>query len=272
MVYQNRKKILNYAVVNLLGNVIKEPSVEFLRSTQIAKLIYQNVDVPYLMSISDEMKSITDGSVSVSYSSNRYMELNKFGVNKGDNLMAIYIALLRGINVGGKNMIKMADLKRVFEAMRLCDVQTYIQSGNVLFKSNEKEEPLRKKIEHEIEAAFGFSVAVVLRTAEELERIILNCPFSAEEVSEAESSAVEESLYVSLLIHAPSQEKIERLKAFRSESDEYRIEGREVFLLFRYSIRNSKLVSNLQKLDAAVTIRNWNTINKLAVLAKAMEA
>ena len=63
--------------------------------------------------------------------------------------MIIYnIALLRGINVGGKNIIKMADLKRAFETIGLGSVQTYIQSGNVLFKSNEEEEPLRKKIEH----------------------------------------------------------------------------------------------------------------------------
>lgn len=185
--------------------------------------------------------------------------------------MTIYIALLRGINVGGKNIIKMAELKRVFEAIGLYEVQTYIQSGNVLFKSNEGEEPLGKKIEHEIEAAFGFSVTVVLRTAAELEQIILNCPFSKEEVYEAESSSEAESLYVSLLTHAPSQEKIERLNVYRNESDMYQIIGREVFLLFRNSIRNSKIANNLQKLDVPGTVRNWKTINKLTVLAKAME-
>lgn len=174
--------------------------------------------------------------------------------------MTIYIALLRGINVGGKNIIKMAELKKVFEEIGLCDVKTYIQSGNVLFKSNEDEESLRKKIEHEIEEVFGLSVKVVLRTAEELEQIILNCPFS-----------MEESLYVSLLTHAPSKENIERLNVYRSESEEYKIVGREVYLLFRNSIRNSKLANNLQKLDVPATVRNWNTINKLVTLAKNME-
>jgi len=76
--------------------------------------------------------------------------------------MAIYVALLRGINVGGKNIIKMSDLKRTFEAMGLCRVQTYIQSGNVLFESNEKEKLLRKRIEHEIELALiGFGVMIL---------------------------------------------------------------------------------------------------------------
>ncbi|MDF2677276.1 MAG: hypothetical protein K0Q97_1594, partial [Bacillota bacterium] len=89
--------------------------------------------------------------------------------------MTIYIALLRGINVGGKNVIKMAELKRAFEEIELCEVKTYIQSGNVLFKSNQEEELLRKKIEMKIEENFGFSIIVVLRTIAELEQIILNC-------------------------------------------------------------------------------------------------
>ena len=181
--------------------------------------------------------------------------------------MTTYIALLRGINVGGKNIIKMSDLKQVFENMGLCQVKTYIQSGNVLFKSKEGEAPLRKKIEYEIEKAFGFSVYVILRTSSELEQIIKNCPFSEEQVP---SSKIE-SLYVSLLLHAPLEENIERLNAYRNESDDYQVEGRDVFLLFRNSIRNSRLASNLQKLDVASTVRNWKTINKLFVLAKAME-
>jgi uncharacterized protein (DUF1697 family) len=186
--------------------------------------------------------------------------------------MTTYIALLRGINVGGKNIIKMIDLKRVFEAMGLCEIQTYIQSGNVLFKSNETEELLRKKIEHEIKVTFGFSVTVTLRTSEELEGIIRNCPFSAEEVLKAESTSEGESLYVAFLTNAPLQENIERFDTYRSESDEYKIVGREVFLLFHNSIRNSKLANNLQKLDVPATTRNWKTINKLAILAKAKEA
>lgn len=127
--------------------------------------------------------------------------------------MTIYIALLRGINVGGKNMIKMFDLKHVFEGMGLCEVQTYIQSGNVLFKSNEEEEPLKKKIEHNIQETFGFPVAVILRTATEIERIIHSCPFSEETISEAESSGEGESLYVSLMDKVPLEENMERLSS-----------------------------------------------------------
>lgn len=182
--------------------------------------------------------------------------------------MTLYIALLRGINVGGKNMIKMADLKRIFEAIGLGQVRTYIQSGNVLFESNEEEEPLRERIEHEIKTVFGLAISVVLRTAAELEHIVLNCPFTAEEILNAESSAEGVSLYVSLLMQSPSQEAIERFDTYRNENDEYRIEGREVYLLFRHSILKSKLANNLHKLHVPATVRNWKTINKLAVLLK----
>lgn len=185
--------------------------------------------------------------------------------------MTIYIALLRGINVGGKNIIKMADLRSVLETMGLKEVQTYIQSGNVLFKSDQEEESLRLMIGQGIEAAFGFFVQVILRKAEDLEWIITNCPFSAEKIKEAEASSEGECLYVSLMMHAPTHEKIECLKTYKIDSDEYKVDGREVFLLFKNSIRNSKLVSNLHKLDVPATVRNWKTINKLYALARSME-
>lgn len=185
--------------------------------------------------------------------------------------MTIYIALLRGINVGGKNMIKMADLKQALEAIGLLKVKTYIQSGNVLFKSDEEDETLHKKIESKIEEAFGFQVAVILRTAEEIKQVVDNCPFSDKEILEAESTSEGECLYVSLLSQVPSEEKLGKLSAYKGENEEYRINGREVYLLFRSSIRNSKLANNLQRLDVPSTVRNWKTMNKLVALAKEME-
>lgn len=185
--------------------------------------------------------------------------------------MTIYIGLLRGINVGGKNKIKMAELKHMLENMGLDCVQTYIQSGNVLFQSNEREEVLRQRIEQEIETVFGFPVIVMLRTAAELEQIIQNFPFSEDVVAEVEASSVGESLYVSLMVEAPAQEAVDRLSAYGSHGDEYCVEGREVYLLFRHSIRNSKLANNLKKLDVPATVRNWKTLNKLSAMAKAME-
>jgi len=218
----------------------------------------------------------------ISNSSNASMVLYKSGVIKckilrfifilrsGYNL-TVYIALLRGINVGGKNIIKMADLKRVFESIGLCEVKTYIQSGNVLFISNEAEESLCNKIEHEIEKVFGISVKIILRTSKELEQIIMNCPFTKDEVTEAENIAEVESQYVALLAHNPLKEKIECIDLYSSESDKYHIVGRDVYLLLYHSIRKSKLANNLFKLNVSTTVRNWKTISKLVILAKNME-
>lgn len=181
--------------------------------------------------------------------------------------MTIYIALLRAINVGGKNKIKMEALRHMLEAMGLHQVQTYIQTGNVLFESSEEAEPLRIRIEQEIKAVFDLDIAVIMRTAAELEQILQNCPFSEAEILKAEATAVGESLYVALLSQAPLQEKVERLKGYASEGDAYQVIGRDVYLLFKDSIRTSKVAINLQKLEVPATVRNWKTLNKLRDLA-----
>ncbi|MDF2608144.1 MAG: cytoplasmic protein [Bacillales bacterium] len=184
-------------------------------------------------------------------------------------LMKTYIALLRGINVGGRNKIKMADLKEMLESIGLRKVQTYIQSGNVLFESNETEEILKIIIEKEIENKLGFFINVVLRRAEELERVINNCPFSDEEINEAESLNSEgESLYVAFLDQTPMAENIETLNKYKHESEDYRIIQRDIYFLFHSSIRNSKLVNNLHRLGVSATVRNWKTVNKINELSK----
>jgi uncharacterized protein (DUF1697 family) len=184
--------------------------------------------------------------------------------------MAIYIALLRGINVGGKNIIKMAELRKTLEQLGLLRVQTYIQSGNVLFESDEDEESLRKQLENEIENVFHISLAVILRTVEELNFIAANCPYTAGEIAEAESMSDAESLYVAFLPKEPSKESLARLEVLQTENDQLRTKGREIYLLYRHSILKSKLANNLPKLDVPATVRNWKTVSKLVTLANAM--
>ena len=183
--------------------------------------------------------------------------------------MTQYIALLRGINVGGKNIVKMSDLKRMFEELGLQLVQTYIQSGNVLFKSDKTEEMLRQTIEQEFASVFGFPVIVVLRTVTELNQMIRECPFSKEAIAAAEEASAAESLYVALLLQAPAEESVERLNPYRSKNDDFCIQRRDVYLLFHHSIRVSKLANNLSKLDVPMTVRNWKTVTKLMQLAAA---
>lgn len=167
--------------------------------------------------------------------------------------MIAYIALLRGINVGGKNKVKMEALKQMFVRLRLCQVQTYIQSGNVVFKSTEAEEALQRKIEDEFKQLFGFSVVVILRTAEEIRTLIANCPFAKKDIGEAAPTA--EHLYAAFLLKAPAGDDIEKLSVYRQEKEEFHISGRDICLLLPHSIRDSKLANNLQRLDVPMTVR-----------------
>ena len=180
--------------------------------------------------------------------------------------MTLYLALLRGINVGGHKKIKMADLKSMLTDMGLGRVQTYIQSGNVLFESEDDAETLTTKIEQEIERVFGFSAAVMLRTYEEWQAVMAHCPYSFDSLAEGES------IHVNFLTEAPSQEDIDSEPDLSGEIDEYTNIGRELYLHLRQSILDSKLPTKLAKLGAPQTSRNWQTVAKMASLADAMHA
>ncbi|MFK9092055.1 DUF1697 domain-containing protein [Bacillus salipaludis] len=176
--------------------------------------------------------------------------------------MTIYIALLRGINVGGHHKIKMVDLKSLLETMGLQKVKTYIQSGNVLFESEEEEKQLSHRLEAEISTTFGFPVPVVLRTSEEFEQIIRDCPFSTDTLKEGES------VQIAFLADKPSEDCINHLGSYKTDMEEYSIEGKNVYLFFRQSIRDSKLAAQLPKLGVPATVRNWKTVIKLGKMAK----
>jgi len=186
----------------------------------------------------------------------------------------IYIALLRGINVGGNHMIKMADLKSLLETFGLKRVQTYINSGNILFDTDEKAgkeagqeagqeaDELRKRIEQEIEVGFGFPAPVVLRTAAEWAQIVEQCPFRADELQSGES------IHLSLLLQPPAPSEKAAILSLQGYSDEFLIKDQEIYFYFRQSILDSKLLINLQKLKIPMTMRNWKTVIKLAQLSQ----
>lgn len=179
--------------------------------------------------------------------------------------MTIYIALLRGINVGGNKKVNMAELKQTFEGIGLGSVQTYINSGNVLFESEDNSAELRQRIEAAIEKDFGFVVTVMLRTAEELQRIITDCPYAADSVPDGGS------IHVSVLNESLSEKQMKQLAESGNELDEYQINGREMYLLYRQPSHESSLTKILQKFGDAATTRNINTMVKLDAMAKKME-
>ncbi|MGE6598153.1 DUF1697 domain-containing protein [Bacillus proteolyticus] len=178
--------------------------------------------------------------------------------------MTIYIALLRGINVGGHNVVKMADLRKVFESIGLKKVKTYIQSGNVVFESEKGMSFLKERIECEIKNVFDFNVPVMLRTKDEFINIIKTCPYEAGLLLEGES------IHVAFLANVLSEEDSNQLFTIKSEIEDCHIEGKVVYLFFKKSIRNSKLMNQFQKLHTPATVRNWRTVNKLKAIVEDM--
>lgn len=183
--------------------------------------------------------------------------------------MGTYIALLRAVNVGGR-IVKMAELQLLFEALGFTNVKSYIQSGNVLFATDEGGEDatrLRERIKGELEARFGFSVAVVLRTPAELEQLIARCPFAEE------AAAQDKRLYVAALSAEPAAEGVERLRADYAGEDEWRLVGRELYLLYHNGAGESKLTTAFieRRLGVIATARNWRTTTTLAKMAREIE-
>lgn len=179
-----------------------------------------------------------------------------------------YFALLRGINIGAANRIRMDALRRLFEGAGFSGVETYIQSGNVLFDASEAEDEARRKIEYALTDGADIHTTAVLRTAQELNAIVSSSPFSADEIERAQRANTDsESFYVCLLPEPVSDAALAALAAVPPEGDRFEIVGRDIYLLLVRSIRLSKLAIRLQKLLPGVTVRNWNTISKLSELA-----
>lgn len=177
-------------------------------------------------------------------------------------MVQAYMALLRAINVGGNRKIKMEDLRACFAAWGFPDARTYIQSGNVVFRADEAEEPLRRRLEAGIAEAFGFHVTVVLRTAQELATLLASSPFPPDTLADGEN------LYVACLASTPTPGAEERLASAATGRDACQLVGREVYLLYRQPSHESKLTNAwLERATGTeATTRNWRTLTALAAL------
>lgn len=173
--------------------------------------------------------------------------------------MSSYIALLRGINVSGQKLIKMSELKELFESQGFQNVQTYIQSGNVIFYSKEKPiEKLKNIIQTAIRKKFGFDVSVLVITPDMIEYVLKNNPF-------IKKNKGLDKLYVTFLSEQPSAENIKMLNSIDYSPEEYILDGSLVYLHVPNGYGKTKLNNNLfeNKLKVEATTRNWKTINKL---------
>jgi uncharacterized protein (DUF1697 family) len=175
--------------------------------------------------------------------------------------MPRYIALLRAINVGGR-VVKMDRLRALFEENGFSQVDTFIASGNVLFNSSSKSGPaLERKIEKQLRASLGYDVATFVRTVAEVQQVAVYEPFSA-----AVMATPYHGLYVSFLRDPPSADARRAVAALRSPTDDFHIEGRELYWLSRVPFGESKIAGPLVEkiLGMPATSRSVTSVRKLA--------
>ena len=178
---------------------------------------------------------------------------------------AVYVALLRGVNVGGKNKLPMKDLAGMFGDAGCTGVVTYIQSGNAVFRASDAcAARVPAAIAKTIADRLGFRPSVVLRTAAELRAVVRGNPFLR-----GGASAEIDFLHVMFLADRPSAAAVAALDPKRSPPDEFRVVGREVYLRLPNGAGRTKLTNAYveAKLATTSTMRNWRTVMKLAEMA-----
>lgn len=179
--------------------------------------------------------------------------------------MNTFIALFRGINVGGNNIIKMKDLVDLLEGLGLQQVKTYIQSGNVVFQTDETSTILLDKISQAIQQRYGFAPQVLLLTQTEFEEAIHNNPFS-------QAESLPKTLHLGFLVQEPINPKLDELEQLKSHGEKFLLKGKVFYLHAPEGIGRSKLVEKIEKhLGVSMTMRNWNTVMKLSDLVNSKE-
>ncbi len=182
--------------------------------------------------------------------------------------MPVLISMLRGINVGGHNKIKMDGLRALYESLKFEDPHTYVQSGNIIFRTKEKNTPaLAKKIQDAIERRFGFRPAVILRTTDDLRSAIAATPFAPGRKLEPGK------ILVTFLSDEPGSDANASLLGLKDYPEEIHLKGRELYIYFPNGAGKSKLPwSQVEKLlKTTGTARNWNSVTKMLAMAEELE-
>ena len=174
--------------------------------------------------------------------------------------MTTHLALLRGINVSGHNMMKMEVLKTTLEGIGFTNVQTYIQSGNVFVDTEEENGPkVGFQIKQEIFKAFGHEVPVIVINKADLEACFTNNPFLKEKDVDIKK------LYVAFVSVELKSENINDLKISQFKPDEAKIDGNRIFIKYAVGAGKTRFDQKYieKKLNVSATIRNWNTVTQL---------
>ncbi|TRX50021.1 DUF1697 domain-containing protein [Fulvivirga sp. M361] len=171
-----------------------------------------------------------------------------------------YIALLRGINVSGQKIIKMAELKLNFEKWGFKKVKTYIQSGNIIFNATDNDpNQLAVMIAEKILDTYGFDVSVVVKSPSDLAKIIHENPFANDADKETHR------VYFTLLAQPPSEGNIQKLSEYDFSPEQYILQGTVIYFYSPKAYGKAKMNNNFfeNKLKVAATTRNFKTLNKL---------
>jgi uncharacterized protein (DUF1697 family) len=182
--------------------------------------------------------------------------------------MAVIISLLRGINVGAHNRVRMEQLRAIYESLALRDVETYVQSGNVVFRTAARAlDPLARRIEEAIARDCGIRTVAVLRTCDEWRAAIARNPFAARDGIDPAK------LLVSFLSGDPGDEGRRKALAVPTGPEELRVNGRELYVYFPNGMARPKMsmVAVERALGTSGTGRNWNSVLKLLEIAERWE-
>jgi Uncharacterized protein conserved in bacteria len=183
--------------------------------------------------------------------------------------MNVIISMLRAVNVAGHNMIKMDALCALYASLKFHDVESFVQSGNVVFRTEERDLVLlRDRIQNKIERSFGFRPDIMLRTTAEMREAIANNPFAGRHGIEPKK------LLVTFLANDPGAEARDKALQIKSDPEEMYIVGREVYIYFPNGMGRPKLSWPMVErvLKTSGTGRNWNTVTKLLEIAEKLEA
>jgi uncharacterized protein (DUF1697 family) len=175
--------------------------------------------------------------------------------------MKVYLSLVRGINVGGRKKVRMEELKQRYESLGFGKVRTYIQSGSVIFESSSTDVPnLVNKIEKEIRDHFGFGALVMIRTKDELTRLVKAVPFKGRD---------ESKFHVTFLSARPAHVPLEEIQAAADAQEDFFVAGTEIYLSCPNGNGRTKLSNGFfeRKLKVSATTRNWRTVKTLLSMA-----
>jgi uncharacterized protein (DUF1697 family) len=179
--------------------------------------------------------------------------------------MTAYVALLRAVNVGGRNSVSMPKLREALSDHGLDDVQTVLQSGNVLFTSSKSEAAVTKLVRETIAKTFGLEGAVLVRSGAELAAVAKQNPFA-----KRGEQRDPKTLHVAFLDKPPAKAAVAKLDPDRSPPDAFEVRGREVYLSYPNGSGRTKLsLAYLERvLRVEGTARNWRTVQRLAEMLK----